>query len=248
MESVVSLFAKSLSTQERMSTPSRRKHMASPTFFRWGGLALLVGSLIFAISIALSVFVPGPLGPSGPPPVWDAWIGAVGGLILLIGLPALYTVQSKSAGMPGMLGIIGLFAGIVLLAIVTNVIPAIVFANDVPLSGSSPTGQQQPPLFVLVIILIGSVLLIAGAILFGIATLRTKVFEKWAVWALMVLSVLSTLVFFLPFAIAALFGNIATILFVLLFTWFGYKLAFQTNTFVEVTAATADAPEASTSS
>ncbi len=222
--------------------------MASPTFFRWGGVALLIGSLVFAISVAISLFVPGPLGPSGPPVVWDAWIGAIGGLILLIGLPAVYTVQSKHAGMIGLLGLIGLFVAILLLAVVSNIIPAIAFANYVPPPGPLPTGQPQPPLFVLVIILLGSVLLIAGSILFGIATLRTRAFASWTVWALMVLSVLSTLVFFLPFAAAALLGNIATILFVLLFTWFGYTLAFQTSRVVEVTAAQADPSEPSTSS
>jgi hypothetical protein len=211
--------------------------MASPTFFRLSGLALLVGSLIFAISIALSVFVPGPLGPSGPPPVWDAWIGAVGGLILLIGLPALYTVQSKHAGMIGLLGSISLFAAFLLLAVVSFIIPAIVLANYVPPSGPSSTEQAQPPLFVVIIGLVGFVLLIAGSILFGIATLRTRAFESWAVWALMVLSVLLTVAFFLPFAAAPVFGSIAAILFVLLFTWFGYKLAFQASKFVEVTAA-----------
>ncbi len=221
--------------------------MASPTFFRWGGLALLIGSLVFAISVVISLFVPGPLGPSGPPVVWDAWIGAIGGLILLIGLPALYTVQSKSAGMIGLLGIIGLFVAFLLLAVVLNIIPAIAFANYVQPPGPLPTGQPQPPLFVLIIILVGSVLLIAGSVLFGLATLRTRAFASWTVWALMVLSVLSTLVFFLPFAVAALLGNIATILFVLLFTWFGYNLAFQTSRFVEVTAAKADPSEPSTS-
>src|SRR5437660_5024747 len=160
--------------------------MASPTFFRWGGLALLVGSLIVAISAAISVFVPGPLGLSGPPPVWDAWIGAIGGLIWLIGLPALYTVQSKQAGLIGLLGVISLFAAILLLTVVSDIIAAIAFANYVPPPGPLPAGQQQPPLFVLIIFLVGSVLLIAGSVLFGRATLHTRAFASWAIWALIV--------------------------------------------------------------
>jgi len=222
--------------------------MSSPTFFRWGGLALIIGSLIFAISVAISVVVPGPLGPSGPPVVWDAWIGAIGGIILLIGLPAVYTVQSKRAGMIGLLGFIGLFVAILILAVVLNIITAIAFANYVPPPGPLPSGQPQPPPFILAIILVGSVLLIAGSVLFGLATLRTRAFASWTVWALIVLSVLSTLVSFLPFAAAALLGNIATILYVLLFTWFGYTLAFQTSRFVEVTAAKADPSESTPSS
>src|SRR5260370_33769574 len=85
------------------------KLIASPPVVRLGGLALLIGSWVFDISVVISFFVPGPLGPSGPPVVWDAWIGATGGLTLLIGLPAVYTVQSKRAGMIGLLGLIGLF-------------------------------------------------------------------------------------------------------------------------------------------
>ncbi len=210
--------------------------MASPTFFRLSGLALLVGGLVFAIAQAITVFVPGPLGPSGPPPVWDLWISAVGGLILLIGLPALYTVQSKQAGMVGLLGSISIFVAFLLLSVVLAIITAIELVTSVQ---PPSTGQPQPPLSLLIILPIGMVLLIAGSILFGIATLRTRAFESWAVWAFMVLPVLLAITFFLPFA-AQIFGVIAVILFMLLFVWFGYKLAFQTNTFVGVTATAAE--------
>ena len=88
----------------------------------------------------------------------------------------------------------------------------------------------------LIIFLVGGVLLIAGSVLFGLAILRTRVFANWTVWALIVFSVLSTVLFFLPFAAAALVENIATILFVLVFAWFGYHLAFQTSRVMEVTA------------
>jgi hypothetical protein len=220
--------------------------MASPTFLRWGGLALLAGSLVLAISIALSVFIPGPLGPYGPPPVWDAWIGVIGGIILLIGLPALYTVQSKQAGMIGLLGIIGLFVAFLLLAVVSNIIAAIAFANFVPPSKPLPV-VPQPPLFVLIIFVVGGVFLIAGSILFGLALLRTKVFASWTASSLIVLSIVSTVLFFLPFPVAFLIGNIATVLYVLLFTWYGYNIAFQTSPLVEVTAA-GETSEPSTSS
>src|SRR5437667_1652083 len=180
--------------------------MTSPTFFRWEGLALLVGSLVFALSIALSLFVPGPLGLSGPPPVWDAWLGAISGLIFVIGLPALYTVQAKRAGVIGMLGFIALFVGILLLTVVIDLITAIAFANYVPPNPLPPEGVQ-PPLFVFIIFLVGDVLLIVGSILFGITVLRTKVFASWTAWALIVLSVLSNLAGFLPFAWAILIST-----------------------------------------
>ncbi len=199
--------------------------MASPAFFRWGGLALLVGGLIFAISQAIAVFVPSPLGPSGPPPVWDLWIAAVGGLILLIGFPALYTVQSKQAGMIGLLGSISLFVAFLLLAVVLSIVTAI----ELTTSMQTGTGSSQPPLSLLILLPTGMVLLIAGSILFGSATLRTRAFESWATWALMVLPVLLAVTFFLPFASEVL-GVIVVVLFMLLFVWFGYKLAFQTNT------------------
>jgi hypothetical protein len=210
--------------------------MTSPTFFRWDGLALLVGSLVFAIATALSLFIPGPLGPSGPPPVWDAWLGAISGLIFVIGLPALYAVQSQRAGVIGLLGFIGLLVGILLLAVVSNVIPAIAFANYVPPAIPSSQEETGPPLFVIIIFIIGGLSLIAGSVLFGLAVLRTKVFASWTAWALIVLSVLSIGVGFLPFEAAFLIGSIATILYVLVFSWYGYQLAFQTGTFVEVTA------------
>jgi hypothetical protein len=205
--------------------------MTSPTFFRWEGLALLVGSLVFVVATVLSFFIPGPLGLQGPPPVWDAWLGAISGLILVLGLPALYTVQSKRAGVIGLLGFIGLVVGILLLAVVENVIPAIVFANYVP--PSTPPAQEGPPLFVIIIFLVGGLSLIAGSVLFGMAVLRTRVFASWTAWALIVLSVIITVVAFLPFAAAFLISVIATIPYMLVFSWYGYQLAFQTGTFVE---------------
>src|SRR5262249_45714387 len=120
-------------------------------------------------------------------------------------------------------------------------IPAIALANYVPSSG--PTPSAEPPLFIVIILGIGTVLLIAGAILFGIATLRTKVFASWTVWALMVLAVLCTVLFFIPVPVFTVLGSIATILFMLLFTWYGYQLAFQMGTYVEVVAAEASETE-----
>jgi hypothetical protein len=219
--------------------------MTPSTFSRWQRIALLGGSLFFAITIALSLFLPGPLGPSGPPPVWDAWLGAISGLIFVIGLPALYTVQFKRAGMIGLLGFITLFVGMFLLTVVISLIAAITFASYVPPS-PLPT-DVQPPLFVLIVFLVGGVLLIAGSILFGLAVLRTKVFASWTVWALIVLSVLSNLGSFLPFAAAMLLSTIATIPYVLLFSWYGYQLAFQTDTFVQVTAGISSTSEPSAS-
>src|SRR5205809_279288 len=134
---------------------SRRKHMASPTFVRWEGIAILVGSLVFAISIAISLFMPGPLGLPGPPPVWDAWLGVISGLVWIIGLPALYIVQSKRAGLVGLLGIIVLVVALLLLAVVLDAIPAILFANYVPPS-SLPKGEPpSPPFFVIIVLLVG---------------------------------------------------------------------------------------------
>jgi hypothetical protein len=221
--------------------------MTSPTFFRWEGIALLVGSLVFAISIALSLVVPGPLGLAGPPVVWDAWLGAISGLIFVIGLPALYTIQAKRAGMIGMLGFIALFVGMLLLTVVIDLIAAIAFVNYVP-PNPLPPGGVPPPLFAIIIFLVGGVLLIVGSILFGIAILRTKVFASWTAWALIVLAVLSNIGSFLPFAPVLLFSTIATIPYMLLFTWYGYQLAFRkTGAFVEVTAGVAGTSEPSTS-
>lgn len=222
--------------------------MTSPTFFRWEGIALLVGSLVFAISIALSLVVPGPLGLAGPPAVWDAWLGAISGLIFIIGLPALYTIQAQRAGMIGLLGFIALFVGMLLLTVVIDLIAAIAFANYVP-PKPLPPGGVPPPLFAIIIFLVGGVLLIVGSILFGIAVLRTKVFASWTVWALIVLAALSNIGSFLPLTPVLLFSTIATIPYMLLFTWYGYQLAFQkTGAFVEVTAGMPSTSEPSTSS
>ena len=213
--------------------------MASPTFVRWEGIAILLGGLVFSISIALSWFVPGPLGIPGPPPIWDAWLGAISGLVWIIGLPALYIVQSKRASLVGLLGIITLVVALLLLAVVLDVIPAILFAT------TPSDSLRQPPPFVLVIDLVGSLFLLVGSFLFGTAILLAKVFASWTAWALIVLAVVSTVFSFLPSAGALLLRSIASILFVLLSMWLGYKLVFQTSTFVGETGEIAGTSEPS---
>lgn len=206
--------------------------MTSPTFFRWEGAALLVGSLAFAIVIVLSLLLPGPLGPSGPSTAWEYWLDAISGLILLSGVPALYIVQSKRAGLLGLLGVITLFLGMLLLTVVISVLAAIFVANYAPPS-HLPQSSLQPPLFVLIIVGTGSLFSIVGSLLFGIAILRTGVFAPWTAWALMVLSVLDTIVGALPPAVAPLLRTLTTILYLFPFIWFGFKLTCQTNSFVQ---------------
>jgi hypothetical protein len=151
--------------------------MSSSTFVRWGGMAAMVGGVLWAVDWALFTVGHGPtttnlnlqvLGLR--PDTWDR-ILVVPLSLIAVGVVAVYSRQASRAGWLGSSGCVVSLVGLTLW-IVGN------------LSGWPP----------------GAVIVLAfGMILFGAATLRAKVLPRWSRAIPLVLGVVLIPGFFLTF-------------------------------------------------
>jgi hypothetical protein len=107
--------------------------------------------------------------------------------LLLLGLVGLYTSQSQAAGLLGLVGFLTAFLGTVLLvgALWFEVFVTPSLAAQAPELAESELGQTG----YLLMLLFG----VVGWILFGVATLRARVYPRWAATLLIVGGVIAFL-------------------------------------------------------
>lgn len=139
--------------------------MSASSLYRMGGLALILGALLMSAS---SWFRQGQSDRT-----W--WlITFAGAQFLLLGLPAMYARQSRQAGKPGLIGFVLTFLGLATVEVGTAVLPESQYAQV----GTAFT----------IVFTIGFIMLNLGLIVYGIATLRARVYPRWAA-ALMIIGV-----------------------------------------------------------
>ena len=146
-------------------------------------------------------------------------------LLILLGLPALYARQSNKIGILGLIGFVLLFFGLPLV----DLIHSVVFANmlETLVAGTSPeqalslltTAFSTQPWLTLE--MLGNPLLGLGILLFGITTIRARVYPSWTGWLLIGALVLNFIANFLPQVGGASYGGIALYLSL---AAFGYAL------------------------
>lgn len=136
--------------------------MSSSSLYRMGGLALILGALLMSASSWFR--------PSGDSIWW--LITFIGALFLLLGLPAMYAHQSRQAGRLGLIGFVLTFLGLATVEVGTAVLPESLYAQI----GTAFT----------IVFAIGFIMLNLGLIVYGIATLRARVFPRWAAVLLIV--------------------------------------------------------------
>ena len=161
--------------------------MSSTTLYRLSGIVLLIGGVLAIIGAMLEA-------PSAPgTPLWipGTWFSLGGSLLILLGWPGLYLRQADKAGRLGLLGFVLSFLAFLVLGIGFGTIDT--FVSQV-LAGEA----SMPAL--LGFELLGALLLVIGPLLFGIATLRARVFPRWVAMILIV-------------------GSIATLVTVILHNW-----------------------------
>jgi hypothetical protein len=161
--------------------------MLSTTLYRLSGIVLLLGGVLSIIGALLQI-------PSAPgTPLWipSTWLALGGSLLILLGWPGLYLKQADKAGRLGLLGFVLSFVALLIVGIGFGTIDAFV-------SQVLAVEETMPAL--LGFELLGGLLLVVGPLLFGIATLRARVFPRWV-------------------AIILIAGSIATLVTVLLHNW-----------------------------
>lgn len=170
--------------------------MQSSDLIRWGGLAALVSAAVSVIGDLLRLFVDVESAASATGTSYALVLGLylVGGVLLLLGLVGLYASQSEAAGVLGLVGFLVAFVGTALLvgALWFELFITPALATEAPELAEAELGLAG---FILV--------LLAGAlgwVLFGAATLRARVYPRWAA----VLLIVGGLVAFAPVPLAGI--------------------------------------------
>ncbi len=208
--------------------------MSSKMLYRLSGGALLVGSPLFVLFLVFfSLLFGTPYDVSDPQKLMSSlWLFVnvvllVATLLAAIGLPGVYARQAARMGWLGFFGFGLLFVAVLMMGVFNQLFAVFVLpwlATTVPNTTVS-IAADKPPL--LALFLISGVMLLVGAIFFGLATIRAGILPRGASLTLIISSVL-VLIVTLPIPTPDLFQNvfdtIAGILFALAFTWLGYAL------------------------
>lgn len=184
--------------------------MSSSDLFRWSGLAAMVGGVLFVVGELLNLPTLNVENFSETATTVSFAIQQLafllGAVFVLLGLCGLYVRQSEAAGALGLIGFLVAFLGTVLLGGLgwagTFIAPALV---DV---APEFIDVGPPPGFFLTFITFG-----VGWLLFGIATLRARIFPRAAAILLLIGAVISVLP--LPFTVVVLAIAVA---------WLGFAL------------------------
>ena len=223
--------------------------MSSRTLYRLSGGTLIAGSLLILISsIVSNVLYPGhnttPQQDLSLPWLLVTLVILIGSLLFVIGLPGIYLRQAARAGTLGIIGFILLFLGILLegaafSTIQITVLPWLAQVAPKLLEGNLPIG-------VFLILIVSGLMHIIGAILFGIATIRTRVFPRWTGVSLIIAGIALLLTLPpLPDILDAIIETISFIAFSLAFIRCGYTLIAREPEIVEVAPPTTVGVQAS---
>ena len=193
--------------------PRKGDRMSSVTLYRASGLALLLGAVLFIVGSILS-FAGAPLTP-----LWLIMTGVwMSGMVLgLLGLPGIVARQAERSGWLGFVGFLLTFLGWFLL---TGFYVGDNLIISPWLNALAPQVYAQwfvnPA--VAVSLHVANSLLGVGGVLLGIATMRARVFPRWAGWLL-----IAAVVDLGSFVIGNL-TLVATGLIILGLGWMGYTL------------------------
>src|SRR5579859_7266569 len=131
----------------------------STSLFRISGWLLLLGGLLMAVT---NFHLP-------MSSVAAALINLLGGVLLLLGLPALYVRQASQVRWIGLVGLILIWLDTLIFPVLQGGLGSLVSA-------------LTPPDFLYII----GPLTIIGTLLFGIMTIRARVFPRWLGFCLFV--------------------------------------------------------------
>lgn len=145
------------------------------TFVRWGGLAAMMGGALYT----LFMFIHPANDPTGMTtalwtPVHVAWLISV--LLILLGLVGLYLEHADQMGALGLAAFVVAFCGNALL-VAGTFIDAFVLPT---LALGLPEALENPPVSLMIALLLTYLLFALGYVLFGIVIMRWGVLSRWA--------------------------------------------------------------------
>lgn len=188
--------------------------MSTRTLYRLSGVILLLGGVLAIIGHLLQI----PSDPGTSLWVPGTWLALGGSLLVGLGWPGIYLRQAAQAGR---LGLVGFVLAFLALLIVVGIGTFDAFVSPVLASSASTRpladGEAIPAL--LGFLVLAALLQIVGPLLFGIATLRARVFPRWIGIMLMVGAVAQLVTFLLHN-----WNDISDIIYFLAIACFGFVL------------------------
>ena len=207
--------------------------MSTRSLYRLSGGVLFIGSLLLFVSYLISdLLYPGHQQTTQQllSPTWLlVELGGLGGALLVVGaLPAMYLRQAGRTGMMGFVGFILLFLGLLLQGVAFTVTQIIALPFIAQIAPSHAGGNG--PVSVFLLLLVSGFMLIIGAILFGIATMRARIFPRWAGILLIVAGIANLLTLPpLPEPLGTILEIASFTALAAAFTWCGYTLITETR-------------------
>lgn len=181
----------------------------STLLFRISGLLLLLGGLLMAVT---NFHLP-------MSSVAAALINLLGGVLLLLGLPALYVRQASQVRWIGLFGLIIIWLDTLIFPVLQGGLGSLVPA-------------LTPPDFLYII----GPLTIIGTLMFGIMTIRARVFPRWLGFCLFVGYILAVIgAIFLEKSVPFL-GMLGMVLYWLTLSAFGVVLFSRPGTLLQRSA------------
>ena len=200
--------------------------ISSAMLYRLSGLALLVGALLsISVDIAEDLFI----SVEDPHQVLSAsWLtvmllSTLSSVLIVGGLPGILVRQRAQAGWLGLLGcVLTLVSGILLTGLtITRLLTTPYLAATAP----QLLTEGSPPASFVTYTLVATLLVVVGATLLGIATMRAGVFPRWA-GLLLIVGVALNLAQFVPLPnlMLGIFDKMADVLVSLGLGWMGFAL------------------------
>jgi hypothetical protein len=190
----------------------------SPQQMRWSGWLLFIGALLSILTLLVEIMFPAL-------PVVTASVSVIGGLLVVVGLPGTYVKQSNAMGILGRVGFLLLLLTWLVTVLVVNIADIVVIATI-----AHPTAKSVPAVIVNIIDLT-SLLMLIGVLIYGVLTLRARIFPTLVGWLMISTVVVMTLSLFIVNVYAALLYAIGELLLLSAFARMGYVLARSPDDF-----------------
>lgn len=211
--------------------------MSPNTLYRTSGAALILGSLLgltWTIMSALILPITNPDQYANFPFLLTSLIMLFASMALIAGLVGMYARQATQVGWLGFAGFILIFFGLLIVGVGFGLISATVIPWLTTHAPNLIAGELPPVLNAFIIVAI--LMVVVGAILLGVATMRAAILPRWAGLLLIVSGVASVIaVAPLPSTARDILAGVGALAFFLGLAWLGYALLRERERKVEET-------------
>ncbi len=151
--------------------------MSQTALYRIAAVVLLVGAVIITAGNLL-----GPQGGVREAVASGMYYPAavvvlLGGLLVMAGMPAIYLCQRAESGILGFVGMVAVFAAAMPLTVGFPLIQVLIFPWIATMSVSNKVLNDGPVAFT-IFFAVASAIVSLGGVLFGVATLRARIFSR----------------------------------------------------------------------